>query len=189
MENLLAFIEFEQFTHYVMSVARSNQDARNEHNQYGDEDGGTQMDQTQEKKENKQIAFIFADNIPLSEILEKKENEDDVLSDIKVKAHRIYNKYVQPGAEFEINVSFESRDQVRSTVGNLGLLLNYESMEMEDLSTVFEDCKMEILRLLITSMIRFQSQPEFDEFRKAKDDKDLILSKSKSSSSSSSVAL
>ena len=136
MENLLAFIEFTQFQRYLTE----------------------NMDVTVEAD-----IIEFPSNIPLSAILEEKIDMN-IVRDAKTKAFRIYQKYVAVGSEFEINVSYESREKAKSILSDLHKLLRDKRMTSDVLFKMFEDCRQEIWMLLIRSYWRFRSQPEFDEF-------------------------
>ena len=141
MENLLAFIEFTQFQQYLKGEMNA-------------ENNDADVD-----------PIKFANNIPTSLILEEKEDaNDDILYDAKVKAYRIYGKYVAVGSEFEINVSYESRNKARKVLYDLDSLLKKKRVTANVLFKVFEDCRQEIWMLLIGSYGRFQRQPEFKEF-------------------------
>eukprot|EP01083_Nonionella_stella_P213742 770614_1 len=90
MECLLAFIEISQYQDYLYGENIDNLD------------------------ENNVQRVEFADNIPISEIIEAKENVNKEYNNIflahaKIKAHKLYNKYVKYGAEFEINISSVER--------------------------------------------------------------------------------
>ena len=136
MENLLAFIEFTQFQLYL----KENMDVT------------IQMEPVR-----------FPSNIPMSVILEEKKNES-VVCDAKIKAYRIYEKYVAVGSEFEINVSFDARQKAVEILDDLDMLLENKKVTGNHLFQVFMDCSEEIWYLLMASYGRFRKQPEFKEF-------------------------
>ena len=121
MEHLLAFIEFTQYQQYLVN----------------------ELDTTQEIDQ-----IEFPNNIPTSIILQASE-DDDVLRDIKIKAHRIYKKYVAVGSEFEINISFDARQQAVEILHDLDSLLNNKTITADGLFKVFKECSQEIWILYI----------------------------------------
>ena len=139
MENLLAFIEFTQYQQYL-------------------------KDNTGKFKRAK--IMQFPKNIPMSIRLEKGNEEVNynMITEAKIKAHRIYNKYVSSVGEFEINVSYDSRQKVVNILGDLDLLLNNDKITISELFVIFDDCKLEIWRLLMGSYSRFKQQPEYNDF-------------------------
>ena len=136
MENLLAFIEVSQFQQYLVR----------------------ELDVTSMVK-----LLTFPENIPKSIILQKKQS-DDSMDDVKIKAHRIYQKYVAIGSEFEINIGAESRNDARNVLQDFNLLFDNKSVTAKDLFDIFEKCRWELWQLLLGSYFRFRKQPEYHEF-------------------------
>ena len=140
METLLAFIEFTQFQWYVK-------------NKMGDE---------ADDEIKKVMLIVFPDSIPLSSILEEKQS-DDQLHDLKIKAHRVYKKYVMIGAALEINISWDCRKRVIAILDDLELLISMDSVVLKDLFNIFNDCNLEMWNLMLGSFCRFKSKFKFDE--------------------------
>ena len=138
MENLLAFIEFTQFRQYVI------------------DNYGERMVTDEEYQH-----ITFPENIPLSEILEEKQ-DDDFLKDIKIKGRKIYKKYISLGSEFEINISYEARGGVIGVMDNEEMLLKNDNIGVTDLMQIFDSARIEILQLLLPAMYRFRSEPDFE---------------------------
>ena len=137
MENLLAFIEFTQFQIYVKEKLENIE---------------------QESPSSKQSVLIsFADNIPLSLILTENQS-DDILQDLKIKAHNIYNKYIAVGSALEINISWEMRVKMIGILDDLELLISMNSIKIKDLFLIFDECKMEVWSLMLGSFFRFKSE-------------------------------
>eukprot|EP01084_Bolivina_argentea_P263062 445120_1 len=110
----------------------------------------------------------FPSNIPISEIIEYDDKlpddyEGDILLSVaKIKAHKIFNKYVKNYAEFEINISFEQRGRLRNILGDLESLFELE-IDKKDLFVIFEPCKEEMLVYLMHSLQRFQRKNIWSE--------------------------
>ena len=70
----------------------------------------------------------FPKNIPQSEIIEPEEqipidlasdHDDVIIYDAKIKARKLYEKYIKPGSEFEINICSEEREKLCNLLGDL----------------------------------------------------------------------
>ena len=140
MENLLAFIELVQFKGYVQD----------------------KLNLTYLKTDNNLI-MNFPSNIPFSAILEETESTV-VIQDIKLKACRIYQKYVAVGSQYEINISGAERGILTQNLHNIDELLDNEQIKPSDMFTMFDNCIQEMWQLLGFSYTRFRTQPEYNEF-------------------------
>lgn len=169
MECLLAYIEINQYQQYIVDNHRNEID--------------------QEIFDNIEL-IQFPHNIPLSEIIEhhheeerknnNRDGDDDELFVYKVKAHKIYLKYVQHSAEFEINISSSMRTNVANIMGDLDIFLKC-NVSYNDLLKIFEDCKQSMYKLLVYSLTRFKSLQEFDEVKQIfdKDMKEQVVFESR----------
>ena len=155
MEVLLSYIEFIQFQKYVTDRLQDEK-LRSE-----------VLDKT------KLTDFEFPANIPLSEIIESEQQividvsdsvdvNDMLLNEAKIKAHKLYNKYIDTGSEFEINISAVERQKMSDLLSELDDLLT-SNINLKDLILSFEDCKQEMKMLLGFSMIRFKQEAECGE--------------------------
>ena len=132
MENLLSFIEITQFQIYTRDKA---------------------------ELEHGSDLITFPDNIPVSEILEEKQ-DDDELVDLKIKAHNIYKKYIAVGSELEINISWDARSKLIDILEDLPSLISMDGIRMNDLFIIFDECKSEVWQLMMGSFFRFQSHSQ-----------------------------
>ena len=145
MECLLSFIEFTQFQNYL----------------YGHIDN-----------ENKNNDFVpdkritLAENIPISAIIEQEEvlsddgKDDFFVAQAKIKAHRLYNKYVRIGAEFEINISSTERRKIKNILESMDVLLD-ANVNINDLYIIFEECRESMIQWLQYSLTRMRYQSDF----------------------------
>ena len=78
----------------------------------------------------------------------------------KIKAHKLYNKYIAVGSEFEINISSNERNNLRNILSNLESLLSY-NINITDLMKLFESCKNEMIALQSHSLYRFKYTNEY----------------------------
>ena len=140
MELLLSSVEIMQFQNYLRN--------------YGDSDGDQDWPRV--------IDIELPNTIPMSMIVESAEiipNEsvDDVfLYQSKIKAHKLYNKYIKIGCEFELNIEASQRRELQTALEDLQILLASD-MTLKDLYILFEDAKQEMNVLLTFSLNRFRS--------------------------------
>lgn len=148
MEVLLAYIEFNQFQRYIAEQMNRNEIPTD-------------------------IDFIkFPANIPQSEIIEGKKDEivmiidtdgdeDRFISRAKIKAHKLYVKYIKSGSEFEINISSSERNNLSNLLNNLAVLLAC-NVNLRDLIFLFDECKEQMKLLLSFSLSRFKDMNDKD---------------------------
>ena len=108
----------------------------------------------------------FALNIPASFIIEEEiiYNMKMIIGhkftyEAKIKAYKIYEKYIKYGCEFEINISGTQRRSIGNLMEDYDLWLAHD-ISNKDLFMLFEDCKTELLKLLRYSYDRLRSNPE-----------------------------
>ena len=94
---------------------------------------------------------------------ESRSSNIDSIADLKIKAHKIYNKYIKIGCEFEINVSFRLRNECKYKLENLENLLGDDTITIQNLFDLYDRVKKEMIKLLQWSLIRFKAQPQFDK--------------------------
>ena len=148
MELLLSYIEMTQFQKYIAKYMK---------------------DHDCDVKDIDIALPNFPDNIPMSEIIEAEEeivivgdtdSDDRFIDNAKIKAHKIYNKYIRQGSEFEVNISSAERGRLANLLHKLEVLMSY-NMNLRDLMLLFEKCKMEMKLLQSFSCTRFRSDSEF----------------------------
>ena len=143
MECLLSYIEFVQFQNYLSYHVDANDDIL-----------------------TKTKSLRLSSRIPLSAIVQETEKipkgytGDKFLFFAKMKAHKLYEKYIKVGCEFEINISSKARCKLHSKLGNIDSLINEQDTEnpmtIRDLILVFEHSKIEMLKLLTYSLTRMK---------------------------------
>ena len=112
----------------------------------------------------------FPPNIPQSEIVEDNKlilvidmaGEDTFLDNAKIKAHKLWKKYIMPGSEFEKNIEASKRSTLSNALGSMDDLL-LSDMGLKDLLLIFENCKQEMKMLQSYSLSRFAHNPEFGD--------------------------
>ena len=150
MELLLSYIEFQQFEDYV----KSHLDDKDE----------------SEIKTIPVPILTLPESVPSSEVFDadndvhtKTDESDDkdwILCDAKIKAHRIFNKYIKCGCQYEINIQYQQRQQLSVILGDLDTL-KANNVTLKDLKSIFSECKTEMVTLLTWSLSRFKSKKEF----------------------------
>eukprot|EP01084_Bolivina_argentea_P253526 425885_1 len=144
MEILLSCIEFNQFQKFL-------------------------VEHINDKQILEKVKIInFPDTLPQSQIVssikymnddDKYFDEDAFLNGVKIKAHRLYNKYIASG-EFEVNISGMMKDKLSNVLSNLKSLLIH-NINLIDLFLVFEGCKQEMITLQSISLERYKHENEF----------------------------
>ena len=149
MENLLALIEFVQFKNLVISTF--NIDKR---------DIGDSFD------------FVFPVSVPVSDIVgvyngrtsivtriadkSMSNLEEDQLLSFKIKAHRLYSKYVRNGCELQLNLPIRVRGELDGLMGSYDLWIASDEFTDLQLVKMFDYCLCEVISLLRESKGRLQ---------------------------------
>ena len=161
MECILSYIEFVHLQKYLIEQMKNNYDK--------DEIDELDQDLTE-----------LHPNIPLSEIIEKKEiniralkiannaSSDNIdekfLYDAKIKAYNLYNKYVRVGSEYEINVAAKLRMKLINIYDNFDNLMNL-NISLKDIFLSFEGSKKEMFVLLRFSLTRWKKEASFNKIK------------------------
>ena len=83
---------------------------------------------------------------------------DEELS-LNKKAWRIWHKYMVEGGEYEINISWKLRQQLRRQMNDD----RYESLNEQMLLVLFEKCKLEMVQLSEYSHDRFKNNDDYEQ--------------------------
>jgi len=140
MECLLSVIEFQQFKSYSMQQLNINT---------------TDMGDAIK-------TVIFPDNVPQSNIVyndhgEETEGEGDMLLLFKIKAYKLYEKYIKIGTEFEINISYRTRGTLQYLMKDYDQWISDQNrIDSLDLVKIFESAETEMIKLLNHSKYRFK---------------------------------
>ena len=148
LECLLSLIEMVQFQNYIWEKRCNEIQMENDMEQVDCEFGSE---------------FQFASNVPLSRIIEEQETipegyvDDEFMYFIKIKAYKIYNKYVKVGCEYEINISGTERTRIGNMLQNLDKLVAF-TVTFKEMYEIFEVAKREMMILLEYSLCRLKSE-------------------------------
>eukprot|EP01084_Bolivina_argentea_P156145 272111_1 len=147
MECLLSLIEFHQFEKYLIKKM---------------------FEMEYNNLDIPKIKCIdFPENIPNSLIVEMVENDSKNNSDTefcaKMKAHKLYEKYILTGSEFEINISGVMKQSI-DILENKQLLIEC-NIHLKDLILLFEPIKHEMIQLLQFSFFRFKQKEEYSQIK------------------------
>lgn len=165
MECLLSIVEIMQFQIWLgqyMDVGNNDDD----------EIKVEQPDENEDVSDFRVI--VFSEKIPQSAIIESKEeldkynidsnvDKDGVLIQAKIKAHKLYEKYINTGSEFEINISSAQRMMIVSIIDDFDRFISRDNITLKDMRDLFEDSKEEMWKLLQYSFTRFRFTDEFEE--------------------------
>ena len=152
MECLLAYIELTQFQSYIIKQNKDN-------------------DKIDDNTLKKLKIIIFPSSIPMSKIVEEdtKISKFNTLKnsayEYKLKAHKLFDKYIKIGSEFEINLSYQQRNSwmgMMSTTSNLWSFM-HAKVDLNELLITIEQCKKTMTKLLDHSLTRFKTYDKFQE--------------------------
>ena len=142
MECLISLIEFIQFREHIIQVL--------------DVDDAEVMDS---------VEYRFPENVPLSDIVHSRDDENDTLSDLenangnmrllKAKVYRLYCKYIEVGSAFEINLAYKTRSGFVQLMGDEQEWMDTNIDKLE-LIKIFDSCIYEMKKLLDSSKHRFK---------------------------------
>lgn len=156
IELMLFHIECVQYRRYLMEM------------------DGNQLSMTVHGNTDSKMSLTrFPDNIPVSEIMENDESEsmdidngniaiDGGLHSAKMKAYRLYRKYIAQGCEYEINISYSERHRLHSILGDLDKLSSI-GITADELFVLFQNCDGEMMRYMKHHLSKFRATPEFDQ--------------------------
>ena len=157
VESALAIIEFTQYQLLMKQI-------------YGD---GADIDHLQSEQQSnplnkKQILHINIDElnilklpdvVPQSIIVYDPEQQDGVYH-VKIIARRLLQKYVQSGAEFEINISYKLKKKLLNDLDDI------DNLNQTKLIHLFDECIQSLLLLLNDSLARFVKTAKYERIEK-----------------------
>ena len=147
LECLLAFIEMMQFKQYFDEIYFGNV---NDHIIVEDID----------------IKFDFGKNHLKSSIVYDTKNvnfeddDNDKIKHFKMIAHALFEKYINPGSEMEINISGISRSEYEILMQNKQEWIDNVDISPNDLLILFDDTCLEMFQLMDQSLTRFKRSEE-----------------------------
>ena len=81
------------------------------------------------------------------------------MHDAKMKAYKLYHKYIKVGSEFEINIPSRERLRLNDLLNDTEKVMSWNANK-EDLLVLFEDCKKEMRVLQTFALARFKYDNE-----------------------------
>merc|ERR1712083_1089198 len=136
--------------------------------------------------------IVFPRDVPNSEIVhgdDSRDNSDDpidrdeddehesdieLLYAVKLKAVKLYRKYVAPHAELEVNLSYHCRRQLTKLMGTNEVVNkwlsdnNNAAAQFRALSGLYEESCTQIFALIIDSFNRFKRTASYAQLRRFK---------------------
>ena len=141
-ECLLSYIEFSQFQQYLLQ----------------------QMRHECEYLDKPIILYDTPSDIPMSHIIVHDDDDnDEIINCAKMKARKLYNKYIKFEADYEINIAGTLRHELEEKLSDKQKLLNNKDIGLKDLVKLFEKPRTEMLMLLNYSLARFKQTIDYGE--------------------------
>ena len=88
-----------------------------------------------------------------------------------IRSYLLYVKYIKSDAEFQLNISFDTRSKLTQIMDSLGDWINYDEFDkmtnteiMKYLYDIFDDCLQQMHTLLTNSFTRYQMSLLYEEF-------------------------
>merc|ERR1712062_572860 len=113
----------------------------------------------------------FPSSIPISEIIESEEDDIESLDvnehqmrRAKVKAHKLYHRYIEDESQFEINISWTERMRLKKLLSDLNILLSAKMSAIE-LLLLFEKSKTDMYGYMKHHMDNFENSIEFEKMK------------------------
>ena len=177
-ECLLSIIEFIQFQNYVFQQTRLLYNGNNDDNDDGDNDNHDELKNVLNEMERELLQTKC--NIKLPHTIPNSDAFDQELFDVthndindqttlilnsKKIAYKIYQKYVQVGADYEINVQSKTRKTLMRKMDNFEDWILNDQVDLLTLFHLFEQCFAEMVALLSGCLGRFRTSPAFKKFK------------------------
>jgi len=102
------------------------------------------------------------------QLAQRLYDDDDVefVRECKWKAHQLYVKYVRPGAQWEINIAWDLRQNLRALLDDEQRWLgNPQWNELLKLRDLFDKCCDVTRRLMNQSLTRFKNSDKFNKIK------------------------
>eukprot|EP01084_Bolivina_argentea_P169697 294150_1 len=75
-------------------------------------------------------------------------DEDDKIVEFKIKLFILFNKYVNPNSELQINISYREKDQLSNIMNDINYFINNINMNENELFMLYHGSINELMRLL-----------------------------------------
>ena len=173
IETLLYLIEVIQFQNYIKSHCK--------YDLISDNPGVSLYEKILFPAEIPKSEIVYADDYKMEGIGDEEfsancsQNEEDILLySLKVKAIKIYNKYIKPQAELEINISYHGRRQLTKLMGHDEIIkvwlknnINPE-IQFKELLDLYDEACNQIFALIIDSFNRFKHTNKYSQLKQFK---------------------
>ena len=173
IECILSFVEFIQFQEFVYLYVEENKlKYNNNHNINNSEYDGRVWCKTHKSPPNVPKSFIVWFDIETGKEIEKNYhfsmNEMDFKYMAQYKAYLLFLKYIDYGADFEVNISHRVRSGIRKLFSNKddgGNWMYNDNVSLSHLLYLFNDICDQLYSLLNSSYDRFQMTSEFERLQ------------------------
>merc|ERR1712228_632757 len=156
MEILLSSIEFTQFQEYILSHIPDIDDSTLETIKLIKFPSSIPKSSIVYDVFLTGVAIVYNSDPTENAIVDQnntKNTEDSFLHESKMRAHRLYKKYIEIGSEYEINLRGDLRDAISVKLSDPELMTT-NNLTLIDLLLIFEDCKVEMHQLQLWSLVR-----------------------------------
>jgi len=143
-ELLLCFIEINQYEQYVIDCG------------FFDESELSSIDIVELHSEVP-LSFIVKSNFAVNGVI-GTQCPDEQQYNVRMKAHKLWQKYIAENSELCINISSKMRKKLTNLLHDETKLMQY-NITMLDMLYMFDEVKQEIVKLMRYSLTRFQSKP------------------------------
>ena len=90
-------------------------------------------------------------------------HENEFINMMKIKAYKLYKKYVAVGIQYQVNISYSTRKGIEKYVKNYDSFLLNDQISLNQLLFLFEKVSEEIYNLMTDSFNRFSQTNEFQK--------------------------
>eukprot|EP01084_Bolivina_argentea_P126893 224550_1 len=91
------------------------------------------------------------------------ETKIDDVTRIKKKADKLYNKYIEYNSNYEISITCQTRDSMSDVMSHLDWIED-DSIRINDVMLLFDECCKEIYLILLSGFGRFQATKQYKMF-------------------------
>merc|ERR1712130_227812 len=119
--------------------------------------------------------IVFGDDYDVNSMNASADNSENILLfALKTKAIKIFNKYIKPQAEFEVNISYHGRRELLKLMGHRDIIdvwlrnnMN-PSLQFKELLDLYEESCYQIFALIIDSFNRFKDTAAYTQLKQFK---------------------
>eukprot|EP01084_Bolivina_argentea_P279832 478450_1 len=162
-ECLLSMCEMIQFQQSIYELLK---DYYSKCNNY--DENKKQFDEMNSHKKSTFFSINFPNNVPLSEIVYNGfsvDNNIDIITDYKIKAHKLYMKYMDYNSAFQINIPFKIRQNIGYKMRDYNSWIELKNVTMFDLLKLFDKTCAEMYKLMLSSYDRFSLTHNYNKLK------------------------